>query len=56
VTNGPVGSRHPQLIEREWGTTITSTKRKVSTFTVAKEAARFRTSLFPPSLRVEADL
>jgi hypothetical protein len=56
VTNGPVGSRHPQLIEREWGKTITSMKRKVSTLTVAKEAARFRTSLFPPSLHVEADL
>jgi hypothetical protein len=44
-------------VEREWGRTITSMKRKVSTLTVAKEAAHFRTSLFPPSLRhVEADL
>ena len=48
VTNGPVGSRHPQLIEREWGKTITSTIRKVSTFMVTREAARFRTSPFFP--------
>jgi hypothetical protein len=44
-------------IERDWGKTITSMKRKVSTITVAKEAAHFRTSLFPTSLlHVEADL
>jgi hypothetical protein len=44
-------------VEREWGRTITSMKRKVSTLTVAKEAAHFRTSLFPTSLlHVEADL
>jgi hypothetical protein len=44
-------------VEREWGKTITSMKRKVSTLTVAKEAAHFRTSLFPPSLlHIEADL
>jgi hypothetical protein len=44
-------------VEREWGKTISTMKRKVSTLTVAKEAAHFRTSLFPPSLlHVEADL
>jgi hypothetical protein len=44
-------------VEREWSKTITSMKRKVTTLTVAKEAAHFRTSLFPPSLlHVEADL
>jgi hypothetical protein len=44
-------------VEREWGRTISAMKGKVSTLTVAKEAAHFRTSLFPPSLlHVEADL
>jgi hypothetical protein len=44
-------------VEREWSKTILSTKRKVTTLTSAKEAAHFRTSLFPPSLlHVEADL
>jgi hypothetical protein len=44
-------------VERDWAKTITSMKRKVSTITVAKEAAHFRTSLFPTSLlHVEADL
>jgi hypothetical protein len=44
-------------VEREWSKTINAMKRKVTTLTVAKEAAHFRTSLFPPSLmHVEADL
>jgi hypothetical protein len=44
-------------VEREWSKTISAMKRKVTTLTVAKEAAHFRTSLFPPSLlHVEADL
>jgi hypothetical protein len=44
-------------VEREWGRTISVIKFKVNTLTEAKEAAHFRTSLFPPSLlHVEADL
>jgi len=44
-------------VEKDWSKTITAMKRKVTTLTVAKEAAHFRTSLFPPSLlHVEADL
>jgi hypothetical protein len=44
-------------VVRDWSKTISSMKRKVTTLTVAKEAAHFRTSLFPPSLmHVEADL
>jgi len=44
-------------VEREWGKTVTYMKRKVTTLTASKEAAQFRTSLFPASLlHVEADL
>jgi len=52
-------SREPATptVEREWNKTFAQMKRKVTTLTVAKEAAHFRTSLFPPSLlHVEADL
>jgi hypothetical protein len=44
-------------VEKEWNKAIALMKKKVNTLTVAKEAAHFRTSLFPPSLmHVEADL
>jgi hypothetical protein len=44
-------------IERSWSRTISTTRRKVTTLTETKEAAHFRTSLFPNSLmHVEADL
>ena len=44
-------------VERDWAKTMAQTKRKVNSLTVAKEAAHFRSSLFPPSLlHVEADL
>jgi hypothetical protein len=44
-------------VERDWSKSIGQMKRKVNTLTVAKEAAHFRSSLFPQSLmHVEADL
>jgi hypothetical protein len=52
-------SREPATptVEREWSRTVSQMRRKVNTLTVAKEAAHFRTSLYPPSLlHVEAEL